>query len=81
MCTCMLHRNVDPMCRGPRSRGSNKKMTTSFLHADIVMMVQVAEIERVMDRDTHYDAQQAIAFGVVDAVLTKRNPITDGKKD
>ncbi|KAG5187154.1 ATP-dependent Clp protease, proteolytic subunit ClpP [Tribonema minus] len=32
----------------------------------------VSEIEKVMDRDTHYDAQQAIAFGVVDAIHEKR---------
>ena len=30
------------------------------------------DIERVLDRDTFMDVDQAIAFGVVDAVLDKR---------
>lgn len=33
---------------------------------------EVAEIEKVMDRDFYMDAEQAIDFGVVDKVLTKR---------
>jgi ATP-dependent Clp protease, protease subunit len=30
------------------------------------------EIERVMDRDTFMDPQQAMAFGVIDQVLSNR---------
>lgn len=30
------------------------------------------DIERVMDRDTFMDAEQAVAFGVIDKILTKR---------
>ena len=30
------------------------------------------EIERVMDRDTFMDAEQALKFGIVDEVLVKR---------
>jgi ATP-dependent Clp protease protease subunit len=30
------------------------------------------EIEKVMDRDTFMDAEQAVDFGVIDEVLTKR---------
>lgn len=29
-------------------------------------------IERVMDRDTFLDVEQALAFGVIDKILTKR---------
>jgi ATP-dependent Clp protease, protease subunit len=36
------------------------------------------EVERVMERDTYFNAQEAIKFGVVDAVLTKRLPPTIG---
>jgi len=32
----------------------------------------LADIERVMDRDTFMDVEQAIAFGVIDSVLDKR---------
>jgi len=32
----------------------------------------LSEIERVMDRDTFMDVNQAIDFGVIDEVLTKR---------
>jgi len=30
------------------------------------------EIERIMDRDTWFDAEEAVAFGIVDQVLSKR---------
>jgi len=33
---------------------------------------KLEDIERVMDRDTFMDVPQAIAFGVIDAVLDKR---------
>jgi ATP-dependent Clp protease protease subunit len=33
-------------------------------------------IERVMDRDTFMDVQQAMAFGIIDSVLYKRTPPT-----
>lgn len=36
------------------------------------LMQEVAEIEKVMDRDFYMDAQEAIDFGVVDKILTKR---------
>jgi ATP-dependent Clp protease, protease subunit len=32
----------------------------------------LAEIERVMDRDTFMDVHQALAFGVIDSILDKR---------
>eukprot|EP00565_Helicotheca_tamesis_P005920 CAMPEP_0185731412 /NCGR_PEP_ID=MMETSP1171-20130828/12841_1 /TAXON_ID=374046 /ORGANISM="Helicotheca tamensis, Strain CCMP826" /LENGTH=177 /DNA_ID=CAMNT_0028400671 /DNA_START=198 /DNA_END=731 /DNA_ORIENTATION=+ len=35
------------------------------------------EIERVMDRDTFMDVDQAIQFGVIDAVLHQRAPATE----
>lgn len=34
---------------------------------------KLEDIERVMDRDTFMDVEQAIAFGVIDAVLDKRD--------
>lgn len=33
---------------------------------------QVEDIEKVMDRDFYMNAQEAIEFGVVDKMLTKR---------
>lgn len=33
---------------------------------------ELEEIERVMDRDTFMDVRQAVDFGVIDEVLTKR---------
>lgn len=36
------------------------------------MTQDVAEIEKVMDRDFFMNAQEAIDFGVVDKILTKR---------
>jgi ATP-dependent Clp protease protease subunit len=33
---------------------------------------ELEEIERVMDRDTFMDVTQAVDFGVIDEVLTKR---------
>ena len=33
----------------------------------------LAEIERVMDRDTFMSAQQALEFGIVDKILEKRD--------
>lgn len=36
------------------------------------MTQDVAEIEKVMDRDFYMNAEEAIDFGVVDKVLTKR---------
>ena len=36
------------------------------------MTQDVAEIEKVMDRDFFMNAEEAIEFGVVDKVLTKR---------
>jgi len=38
---------------------------------------ELAEVERVMDRDTFMDVNTAIKFGVIDEVLTKR-PIGEG---
>jgi ATP-dependent Clp protease protease subunit len=35
------------------------------------------EIERVMDRDTFMDVEQAVAFGVIDKVLDKRPVLKD----
>lgn len=35
----------------------------------------IAEIERVMDRDTYFSAQEALEFGVVDHVITSRDEI------
>ena len=32
----------------------------------------LSEIERVMDRDTFLDPQQALEFGVIDKILEKR---------
>lgn len=37
------------------------------------------DIERVMDRDTFMDVEQALEFGVIDKVLHKR-PDTDEKE-
>lgn len=33
---------------------------------------EVEEIEKIMDRDFYMDAEEAIEFGVVDKMLTKR---------
>lgn len=33
----------------------------------------IEEIERVMDRDTFMDVEQAMEFGVIDKVLNSRN--------
>lgn len=30
------------------------------------------QVERVMDRDTFFDVQEALAFGIIDHTLTKR---------
>ena len=38
------------------------------------------EIEKVMDRDTFMDVQQAMDFGVIDDVLTKR-PVPSSKEN
>ena len=38
------------------------------------------DIERVMDRDTFMDAEQAVEFGVIDKILTKR-PLGDGEEE
>lgn len=38
------------------------------------------EIERVMDRDTFMDVEQAVEFGVIDEVLTKRPIAGDDEK-
>jgi ATP-dependent Clp protease protease subunit len=35
------------------------------------------EIERVMDRDTFMDVEQAMAFGLIDKVLDKRPVLKD----
>uniref|UniRef100_A0A6V2V302 ATP-dependent Clp protease proteolytic subunit n=2 Tax=Heterosigma akashiwo TaxID=2829 RepID=A0A6V2V302_HETAK len=37
----------------------------------------LADIERVMERDTFFDAQQALNFGVIDKVLSKRDNSSD----
>jgi Clp protease len=42
------------------------------------MYDQRLEVERVMERDTYFNAKEAIKFGVVDAVLTKRIQPTTG---
>jgi ATP-dependent Clp protease protease subunit len=40
------------------------------------------EIERVMDRDTFMDVNQAMTFGIIDSILTKRLPaLTDSDDD
>ena len=39
------------------------------------------DIERVMDRDTFMDVQQAIAFGVIDGVLDKRETQEEEDKE
>lgn len=41
---------------------------------------ELAEVERVMDRDTFMDVNTAIKFGVIDEVLTKR-PIGESDDD
>jgi ATP-dependent Clp protease, protease subunit len=33
---------------------------------------ELAEIERVMDRDTFLDPQEALTFGIIDQILIKR---------
>jgi len=33
----------------------------------------LSEVERVMDRDTWFDANQAQDFGVIDSVLSRRD--------
>ncbi|KAL7545627.1 hypothetical protein ACHAWF_008980 [Thalassiosira exigua] len=41
---------------------------------------ELEEIERVMDRDTFMDVKQAVEFGVIDEVLTKRPIPSDEEK-
>lgn len=42
---------------------------------------ELAEIEAVMDRDTFMDVNQAVDFGVIDEVLTKRPIPGDGDEE
>lgn len=42
------------------------------LLAFVLTLQKVEEIEKVMDRDFYMTAQEAIDFGVVDKILTKR---------
>lgn len=39
------------------------------------------EIEKVMDRDTFMDTQQALDFGVIDQILDKRVVTSDGDEE
>ena len=41
----------------------------------------IEDIERVMDRDTFMDAEQAIAFGVIDQILDKREVLAEDEGD
>jgi ATP-dependent Clp protease protease subunit len=41
----------------------------------------IKDIERVMDRDTFMDAEQAIAFGVIDKILDKREIAEEDRDD
>ena len=37
-------------------------------------------IEKVMDRDTFFDPTQALEFGVIDRIITKRTHASEGEE-
>lgn len=39
---------------------------------------KLSTIERVMDRDTFMNCEQAIEFGVIDSILDKRSKMDEG---